>query len=100
MGLILAIIFAIGILILMYNSFKARKNQIENISASIDTFLKKRYNLIPNLVSSTKEYMKHKKEVLEKITALRYLSSFAEERKKVLFCIKTYYFSLSVNSIT
>ena len=71
MGLLLAIIFAIGILILMYNSLVARKNQVDNISASIDTILKKRYNLIPNLVSSAKEYMKHEREVLEKITTLR-----------------------------
>ena len=71
MGLILAIIFIIGILILTYNSLVAKKNQVDNISASVDTILKKRYNLIPNLVSSTKEYMKHEREVLEKITALR-----------------------------
>ncbi len=71
MGLILAIIFAIGILILMYNSLVAKKNQVDNISASVDTVLKKRYNLIPNLVSSTKEYMKHEREILEKITSLR-----------------------------
>ena len=71
MGLMLAIVFIIGILILMYNSLVAKKNQVDNISASVDTVLKKRYNLIPNLVSSVKEYMKHEREVLEKITALR-----------------------------
>jgi len=71
MGLMLAIVFIIGILILIYNSLVAKKNQVDNISASVDTVLKKRYNLIPNLVSSVKEYMKHEREVLEKITALR-----------------------------
>ncbi len=71
MGLMLAIVFIIGILILTYNSLVAKKNQVDNISASVDAVLKKRYNLIPNLVSSVKKYMKHEREVLEKITALR-----------------------------
>jgi LemA protein len=71
MGLILAIVFAIGILILMYNSLVAKKNQVDNIFASVDALLKKRYNLIPNLVSSVQEYAKHEKNLLEKITDLR-----------------------------
>ena len=62
MGLILAIVFAIGILILMYNSLVAKKNQVDNIFASVDALLKKRYNLIPNLVSSVQEYAKHEKK--------------------------------------
>ena len=71
MGLMLAIIFAIGILILTYNSLVAKKNQVDNISASLNAILKKRYNLIPNIISSVKEYIKYEKEVLEKITTLR-----------------------------
>ena len=71
MTFILLAIFIIGILILMYNSLVAKKNQVDNISASVDAVLKKRYNLIPNLVSSVKEYMKHEREVLKKITTLR-----------------------------
>ena len=62
------------IIILMYNSLIYRKNQIENIKGSIDALLKKRFDLIPNLVKSVKEYMKHEKEVLEKITELRTLA--------------------------
>ncbi len=48
-----------------------KKNQVENIFASVDTQLKKRYDLIPNLVASVKEYMEHEKSVLENVTSLR-----------------------------
>jgi LemA protein len=70
--IILGIIaFVIILIILMYNSLIARKNQIENIEGSINALLKKRYNLIPNLVESVKGYMQHEKNVLEEITRLR-----------------------------
>jgi len=59
------------ILILMYNSLVAKKNQVENIFASVDTVLKKRYDLIPNLVASVSKYMEHEKSLLEEVTKLR-----------------------------
>jgi len=61
----------VAIVIFLYNFLVARKNQVENIFASVDALLKKRYDLIPNLVASVKEYMKHEKDVLEKLTNLR-----------------------------
>jgi len=67
---IILIVLAI-ILVLMYNSLVAKKNQVENIFASLDTQLKKRYDLIPNLVASVSKYMKHEKSLLEDITKLR-----------------------------
>ncbi|MGH1600953.1 LemA family protein [Campylobacter majalis] len=54
-----------------YNTFIAKKNQVKNIRAGVDTQLKKRYDLIPNLVASVKEYMTHERETLSKITKLR-----------------------------
>lgn len=57
--------------VLMYNTLISHKNQVENIFASVDTVLKKRYDLIPNLVSSVQQYMSHEKELLEKITQWR-----------------------------
>ena len=69
-SLIIFIVLAI-ILVLMYNSLVAKKNQVENIFASVDTQLKKRYDLIPNLVASVSKYMKHEKSILEDITKLR-----------------------------
>ena len=68
--LIVLIVVAL-ILVLMYNSLVAKKNQVENIFASVDTILKKRYDLIPNLVASVSKYMEHEKSLLEEVTKLR-----------------------------
>ena len=59
------------ILVLMYNSLINKKNQVENIFASVDTQLKKRYDLIPNLVASVQQYMEYERSILEKVTQLR-----------------------------
>lgn len=68
----LIILIVVGIiLVLMYNSLVSKKNQVENIFASIDTQLKKRYDLIPNLVASVSKYMEHEKSLLEDVTKLR-----------------------------
>lgn len=72
MSVTLIVLIAITlILVLMYNSLVAKKNQVENIFASVDTVLKKRYDLIPNLVASVSKYMEHEKSLLEEITKLR-----------------------------
>lgn len=65
----LGILLVIGILI--YNSLIGKKNQVENIFAGVDTILKKRFDLIPNLVASVDRYMEHEKSTLEKVTELR-----------------------------
>jgi LemA protein len=59
------------VFVFLYNSLIAKKNEVDNINASVDTLLKKRYDLIPNLVNTLKEYMEYEKEILENITALR-----------------------------
>ena len=64
-----AVILVIGVLI--YNTLVSRRNQCDNIFASIDALLKKRYNLIPNLVTLMKESMQYEKGLLEKVTELR-----------------------------
>lgn len=58
-------------MVLMYNSLIGKKNQVDNIFASVDAVLKQRYDLIPNLVAAVQEYMTHERETLEKITELR-----------------------------
>lgn len=68
--LIILIVVAI-VLVLMYNSLVAKKNQVENIFGSVDTQLKKRYDLVPNLVASVSKYMEHEKSILEEVTKLR-----------------------------
>jgi len=70
-----ALLIIIGVVvliaILMYNSLIGKKNQVENIFAGVDTVLKKRFDLIPNLVASVSQYMEHEKSTLEKVTELR-----------------------------
>ena len=66
------VLIVVGIiLVLMYNSLVSKKNQVENIFASVDTQLKKRYDLIPNLVASVSKYMEHEKSLLTEVTKLR-----------------------------
>jgi len=58
-------------MVFMYNTLISRKNQVDNIFAGLDAILKKRYDLLPNLVATVKEYMVHERITLEKITELR-----------------------------
>jgi LemA protein len=69
-SLIVLAVCAVAV-ILMYNSLIGKKNQVDNIFASVDTILKKRFDLIPNLVASVEKYMNHEKEILTKVTQLR-----------------------------
>jgi LemA protein len=57
--------------VLTYNTLVALRNYIRNAWANIDTELKRRYDLIPNLVATVKGYAAHEKEVLEQVTRLR-----------------------------
>ena len=57
--------------VLLYNTLVSRRNQCDNIFASIDALLRKRYNLIPNLVTLVKTSMEYEKGLLEKIVDLR-----------------------------
>lgn len=64
---ILLVIFAIGI----YNSLIRLRNQVDNAWSQIDVQLKRRHDLIPNLVETAKGYMKHERETFEAITEAR-----------------------------
>ena len=55
----------------IYNSLVNRSQQVDNGFAQIDVQLKRRYDLIPNLVSTAKAYMKHERETLEAVVAAR-----------------------------
>jgi len=70
--LIVTIIVVVLVLVwLFYNSVISLKNQVDNSWAQIDVQLKRRYDLIPNLVEAVKGYMKHEKGVLEGVTKAR-----------------------------
>ena len=57
--------------IVIYNSLAAKRANVQNAFAGIDVQLKKRCDLVPNLVSSVQAYMKHESGTLEKLTELR-----------------------------
>ncbi len=61
----------IPVLIVMNNKLVSLKNAVNYSYSGIDVMLKKRYDLIPNIVSSVKSYMKHEDELLVKLTNLR-----------------------------
>ena len=66
MGVAVALAF-----VWMYNSLIGKRNQVDNAFAGIDALLKKRYDLIPNLVATVKQYMEHEAGVLNQVTELR-----------------------------
>ena len=70
-GLILALIFIIGTTIHMYNNLVSLRNRVKNSYAQIDVQLKRRNDLIPNLVETVKGYASHEKGVLEEVTNAR-----------------------------
>jgi len=81
---VILIIFLVG----NYNALVRLRNQVKNAWAQIDVQLKRRYDLIPNLVETAKGYMKHERETLEAVTKARNIaqqatSAGAGERAKV-----------------
>lgn len=55
----------------MYNSLIGKKNQVTNAFSAIDVMLKKRFDLLPNLIETVKQYMNYEEGVLSKIVDLR-----------------------------
>jgi LemA protein len=57
--------------VVLYNSLVAKKNQVLNVFGTMDAMLKKRYDLIPNLIATVKGYMQHERALLEEVTKMR-----------------------------
>ena len=80
-GLIVGLVVAAVVLILVIavvawwiktrNAFVRLKNKVEEAWATIDVYLKKRYDLIPNLVETVKGFAKHESETLKQVVAAR-----------------------------
>jgi LemA protein len=64
----------------MYNRLVGLRNRFKNAFAQIDVQLKRRYDLIPNLVETAKGYMKHERETLEAVVNARNQAAAASER--------------------
>jgi len=70
--IIIVILVVLGIIFAgMYNSLVGRRNQVDNSWSQIDVQLKRRYDLIPNLVEAVKDYMSYEQETLTNVTAAR-----------------------------
>src|SRR5580765_7053426 len=72
LGILFAIIFGLIVwLIAAYNRLVALKNQVANGWRQIDVQLKRRHDLIPNLVAAVRGYMEHERTTLERVIAAR-----------------------------
>ena len=83
--ILLIVLVILGVYaILTYNSLVKLREQVRNAWHQIDVQLKRRADLIPNLVKTVKGYMKHEKELLTKVTELRskIISGTPKERAK------------------
>lgn len=70
--IILIVIIALVLLVILtYNRLVALRNRAKEAWSDIDVQLKRRYNLIPNLVEAVKGYATHERELLEKVTEAR-----------------------------
>ena len=113
-GIIIGVVVLLCIVMFIaaYNGFVKLKNQIEEAFATMDVYMKKRFDLIPNLVETVKGYAKHEKETLMGVTEARAAvmnSSTTEERLKnegelsgalkTLFAVSESYPDLKANAI-
>ena len=84
-GLIIAIVVLVvllglvGFVIGVYNKLVTMRNRYKNAYAQIDVQLKRRYDLIPNLVEIAKGYIKHERETLENVTKARNIAYTASQ---------------------
>lgn len=71
--IVLAVLALVAVMVVvgMYNRLVALRNRFKNAYAQIDVQLKRRYDLIPNLVETTKGYLQHERGTLEAVIAAR-----------------------------
>ena len=82
MGLIIALAFAVLIAFFFigtYNGFIKLRNKCEESFATMDAYLKKRWDLIPNLVETVKGYASHEKETLEAVIQARNMAMGSQD---------------------
>lgn len=77
--LFVLIIALVLYIIVVYNGLVALKNRVKNAFSQIDVQLKRRYELIPNLIETAKAYLKHERETLEAVVQARNQALSAEQ---------------------
>jgi len=106
------VVVVIIALVVMYNGLVQAKNSVKNAWSQIDVQLKRRHDLIPNLVETVKGYMKHERETLESVTKARQqavdlsnasvadrakIENFLSQTLKSLFAVSENYPDLKAN---
>jgi len=80
LGILVALVLVLGLWAVgIYNSLVALRNRFKNAFAQIDVQLKRRYDLIPNLVEIAKGYLKHERETLEAVIKARNIAAAAAQ---------------------
>ncbi|MBI1274786.1 LemA family protein [bacterium] len=71
MGLIITLVAVVAFLYFWYMALITRRNKAKEAFSTVDVQLKKRADLIPNILAIAKRYMQHEKDLLTEVTALR-----------------------------
>src|SRR5215216_5135507 len=79
--LAVVVIVVLVVSVLIYNGLVRRRNQVDNAWSQIDVQLKRRYDLIPNLVETVKGYAGHERGTLEAVTEARARAIGAQGRR-------------------
>jgi LemA protein len=74
-GFLVALVLLALLVVGTYNALVAKRNRYKNAYAQIDVQLKRRYDLIPNLVETARGYLKHERETLEAVIKARNTAS-------------------------
>lgn len=69
--IVILLVLPLYVMIHGYNEMIRRRNFVDEADSGVHVQLKKRYDLIPNLISAVKQYMQHENDLLEKLTSLR-----------------------------
>ena len=77
---VILVVLVIAWLVGIYNRLVSLRNRFKNAFSQIDVQLKRRYDLIPNLVETVKGYMKHERETLEAVISARNQARSVEQR--------------------
>jgi LemA protein len=78
-GVLVVLLGIVAFVVGAYNKLVTMRNRYKNAYAQIDVQLKRRYDLIPNLVETAKGYIKHERETLEAVTAARNIAYAASK---------------------